>query len=157
MKLFTLTPQLHGLLERMSRDMAVPIDGLVNQAIFNWARLHGYSQPAAPAPSLGIESDGRDASKQRRIVLVLADRETVVDSDRFLVGRDASCNLTIDSPRISRHHAVIRVGPQGVELEDLGSSNGTWFRGKRVTRLELSNGDEVHFGDTAARVEFRRT
>ena len=37
----------------------------------------------------------------------------------------------------------------------LGYSNGTWFQGKRIERHELRDGDEVLFGDTAVRVEFR--
>ena len=184
MKTFTITPQLAPLLEQMSRDMAVPVEGLVNQAIFNWARLHGCEagaalEPPEPATSPGVlataepESDWKlvpgasfepapvsDATapsllKQRQIVLVLAEREVIVDSGRFLVGRDVSCDLTIDSARISRQHAVIRVTPEGVELEDLGSSNGTWHHGARVDRRKLLDGDELLFGDTAVRVEFR--
>ena len=184
MKTFTINAQLTPLLEQMSRDMAVPVEGLVNQAIFNWAKLHGYeagSATEAPEPPTSPsvlataepESDWKlvpgasfeappvsDATapsllKQRQIVLVLAEREVVVDSGRFLVGRDVSCDLTIDSARISRQHAVIRVTPEDVELEDLGSSNGTWYQGKRLERRKLSHGDEVLFGDTAVRVEFR--
>lgn len=197
MKTFTLSAQLEPLLEQMSQDMAVPVEGLVNQAIFNWAKLHGYLEPGAGQPvappqpepeepetsrSVPVaaepESEWKLASggsfsspelsqppsdstapsmlKQRLIVLVLAEREVVIDGERFLVGRDVSCDLTIDSPRISRQHAVIRVGRDGsVELEDLGSSNGTWYQGKRIERRRLVDGDEVQFGDTAVRVEFR--
>ena len=54
--------------------------------------------------------------------------------------------------RISRQHAVIL---EGVELEDLGSSNGTWYQGQRIERRKLQHGDELRFGDTAVRVEFR--
>ncbi|MDP1827261.1 MAG: FHA domain-containing protein [Archangium sp.] len=195
MKTFTVSAQLEPLLERMSQDMAVPVEGLVNQAIFNWAKLHGYvepggaqpvapSEPEEPETSRAMpvaeepESDWKLASggsfssphleqpvsdstapsmlKQRQIVLVLAEREVVVDGERFLVGRDVSCDLTIDSPRISRQHAVIRVGKDGgVELEDLGSSNGTWYEGKRIERRRLVDGDGFRFGDTEVRIEFR--
>lgn len=50
---FTISPELRGLLEQMSRDMAVPVEALVNQAVFNWARLHGVLEPSvtsAPPP-----------------------------------------------------------------------------------------------------------
>jgi hypothetical protein len=195
-KTFTLSAQLEPLLERMSHAMAVPVEGLVNQAIFNWAKLHGYLEPGtglpeAPPPepeepatsrsvpvaaepesawklasggsfsSPELEQPPSDSTapsmlKQRLIVLVLAEREVVIEGERFLVGRDVSCDLTIDSPRISRQHAVIRVGKDGsVELEDLGSSNGTWYQGKRIERRRLVDGDEVRFGDTQVRVEFR--
>ena len=193
MKTFTLSPQLVLLLEQMSREMAVPVEALVNQAVFNWARLHGYlspgqleAQPDEPVtgrvPVVVDEADAESAWKiapggsfsspsapvapvsdqtapsvhnRRKIVLVLAEREVVIEGERFLVGRDVSCDLTIDSARISRQHAVIRVGNEFIELEDLGSSNGTWFGGKRIERHHLRDGDEVLFGDTAVRVEFR--
>ena len=167
MNSFTVSAQLQPLLEQMSRDMGVPVEGLVNQAIFNWAKLHGYAEPGRTAvapvepettrvpvvPDIEITSPSR--AKVRRIVLVLADREVQVDGSRFLIGRDVSCDLTIDSVRISRQHAAILVGAEIVELEDLRSSNGTWYQDQRIERRELQHGDEVRFGDTAVRVEFR--
>ena len=74
---------------------------------------------------------------------------------RFLVGRDVSCDLTIDAPRISRQHAVLHILRDGVELEDLGSSNGTWFQGVRIEKRKLVHGDEVLFGDVPVRLEVR--
>ena len=45
------------------------------------------------------------------------------------IGRDASSNLKLHTARcpllISRNHAILRRNPQQVELEDLGSTNGT--------------------------------
>ncbi len=196
MKTFTLNAQLAPLVEQMSRDMAVPAEGLVNQAIFNWARLHGYLAPSptgvaaavppprAPEPAEPPEPEttrvpvveepewkiaaagtfsapelpditSPSVRKLRRVVLVLDEREVVVDGDRFIVGRDVTCNLTIDSPRLSRQHAVIHLGAEVVELEDLKSSNGTWYEGERIARRELQNGDEIFFGDVGVRVEFR--
>jgi len=186
-KTFTITPALAPLLEQMSHDMAVPVEGLVNQALFNWARLHGYAEPsvtpvtkppAAPPPepettrvpiieepepdwriegagSFGIaDSTEPRGEKLRRVVLQLQGREVELDSQRFLIGRDVSCDLTIDAPRISRQHAVIHIG-EHVELEDLGSSNGTWHLGARIERRRLEHGDELYLGDVAVRVEFR--
>lgn len=174
MKPFSLNPQLQPLVEQMSRDMAVPVEGLVNQALFNWARLHGYLEPGAqtheekkpaepettrvqvvnePAPISDATQPSRQ--KQRRIVLVVQGREVTVDRERFLLGRDVSCDLTIESPRISRQHAIVHVLKDGIELEDLGSSNGTWYEGERIERRQLLHGDEVHIGDTPMRIEFR--
>lgn len=170
MKTFTVNDSLQPLLEQMSADMAVPVEGLVNQALFNWAKLHGYATPAvveAPAvadadaatgrvPAVAEPDDWRVVIQHvRRVFLVFEDREVELEGDRFLLGRDVSCNLTVDSPRISRQHAAFNVRPEGVELEDLGSSNGTWFNGERITRRALLDGDELYFGDVPARVEFR--
>lgn len=181
MKTFNVSAQLEPLLEQMSRDMAVPVDGLVNQALFNWAKLHGYLEPGLvppgeprvakpaepetarvpvieePDPRFEAISDSTHPSmaKQRRIVLMVKGREVTVDNERFLVGRDVSCDLTIESPRISRQHAIFHVLDDGLELEDLGSSNGTWYAGQRIDRKKLGHGDEVLIGDTLVRVEFK--
>jgi DNA-binding winged helix-turn-helix (wHTH) protein len=65
-----------------------------------------------------------------------------------LVGRSPECRVRIVSPKISRQHARLRVGSEGVVLEDLGSSNGTWWRGERVSGpVQLRDGDEIGVGE----------
>lgn len=66
-----------------------------------------------------------------------------VARDRFVVGRGGHCDLVIDSSKISREHAAFVRDAEGWWVEDLGSSNGTWFRGERVTRRRLEHGDEL--------------
>jgi pSer/pThr/pTyr-binding forkhead associated (FHA) protein len=65
-----------------------------------------------------------------------------VTQDRFVVGRGSHCDLVIDSAKISREHAVFVRQDGGWWIEDLGSSNGTWLRGERVTRRRVEHGDE---------------
>lgn len=150
MKTFTVNEALQPLLDQMSHDMAVPVEGLVNQALFNWAKLHGYA-----TPSVITDDEPEVVSHVRRVFLVLEDREIEVEGERFLVGRDVSCQLSIDSTRMSRQHAAFTVRPDGLVVEDLGSSNGTWFNGERITHRALLDGDELFFGDILARVEYR--
>jgi pSer/pThr/pTyr-binding forkhead associated (FHA) protein len=61
-----------------------------------------------------------------------------------IIGRDSSADLSIPSPAVSRRHArVIREGA-GYALEDLGSSNGTFLNGERLTaRHSLKSGDQI--------------
>jgi len=47
------------------------------------------------------------------------------------LGRGTKCNVVIDSGSVSRHHANLRIGAE-VELEDVGSSNGTTIEGVRL-------------------------
>jgi DNA-binding NtrC family response regulator len=59
---------------------------------------------------------------------------------RLLVGRAADCDVPIEVPSISRRHALI-YGTTPPEVEDLGSSNGTWLGGQRIPsgkRVRLS-------------------
>jgi len=62
-------------------------------------------------------------------------------------GHDPSCDQVLDSPQISRRHARARLTQSGVFIEDLGSTNGTFVNGRRVTAPLLAQpGDVVSLG-----------
>jgi pSer/pThr/pTyr-binding forkhead associated (FHA) protein len=67
---------------------------------------------------------------------------------RHGVGRDASNPICLGSEAsVSRHHAEIVVGPQGIEVVDLGSTNGTRINGRRLTgAATVGRGDCLEFG-----------
>lgn len=69
------------------------------------------------------------------------------------IGRSQECNLQIDESGLSRMHARVMPTGGGVQLEDLGSTNGTYINDKRVVRGMAKVGDEIGF-DT---VRFRLT
>jgi len=78
----------------------------------------------------------------------LSDGRTLPVRDGFLIGRVAGCDAVIDDSKASRRHARIIVEAGVVEIEDLGSSNGTLLNGKPVTRRLLRAGDQVQIGAT---------
>lgn len=55
----------------------------------------------------------------------------------FLIGRDGSCNLTLDDDKVSKKHLRIVRGVDGYGVEDLGSTNGTFLDGVRVVSKQL--------------------
>ncbi len=61
------------------------------------------------------------------------------------VGRAPECALRIDEPGLSRLHARLLPIDDGMLLEDLGSTNGSFINGKRVLRGEARVGDEIGF------------
>jgi predicted component of type VI protein secretion system len=64
----------------------------------------------------------------------------------FVVGRNASCQLSLDDPLVSRRHARFLVG-EGVILEDLQSRNGVLVNGQRIHgQLALEVGDRILIG-----------
>jgi len=69
------------------------------------------------------------------------------------IGRSQECNLQIDDPGLSRIHARVIPTEDGVQLEDQGSTNGTYINGTRVVRGVAKAGDEIGF-DT---IRFRLT
>ncbi len=64
----------------------------------------------------------------------------------YTVGRAEGCDLVVPDPGVSRQHVRVRRGPEGTELEDLGSTNGTYVNGLRVNRCRLRHGDRVRLG-----------
>jgi len=70
------------------------------------------------------------------------------------MGRHPTNSLAIDDDSISRFHARFSLENGEYLVEDLGSRNGTFIQGKRVTRLALKDDDWVQLG---ARVAFRFT
>jgi DNA-binding NtrC family response regulator len=69
------------------------------------------------------------------------------DGDEVIVGRATEAGLRIDSADVSRAHSVFRRRGAMVEVEDLGSRNGTWSDGHRITRpVPLWPGAAVHIG-----------
>ena len=70
-----------------------------------------------------------------------------------LLGRSPECLIVLPSERVSREHAVVRRIHCGLEIEDLGSRNGTGVNGARIRRATvLQQGDEVQLGDDVLEV-----
>jgi hypothetical protein len=68
----------------------------------------------------------------------------------LILGREqTSADLVIPDPGVSRRHARVLAQPDGVIVEDLGSSNGTYVNGERISGpVEVGTGDEVQLGAT---------
>jgi DNA-binding winged helix-turn-helix (wHTH) protein len=82
--------------------------------------------------------------------LVWHRRQFRLEEGPNLIGRDPSASVSVDLPSVSRRHARIVVLGDGAMLEDLGSKNGTFLRGERVTGASpLQDGDKVEVGSVA--------
>ena len=66
---------------------------------------------------------------------------------QFAVGRNATCQLSLDDPLVSRRHALLTVTDDGVTIEDLQSRNGVLVNGKRIEgRVDIQVGDRILIG-----------
>lgn len=73
-------------------------------------------------------------------------KEVELTKERTTLGRRPYNDIVIDNLAISGEHAVIHMSGSEVEIEDLGSTNGTYVNAKSVKRQELRNGDIVEVG-----------
>ncbi|HLL00475.1 MAG TPA: sigma 54-interacting transcriptional regulator [Myxococcaceae bacterium] len=71
----------------------------------------------------------------------------------LIVGRAPAAGLRIDDQTLSREHARFVLSGTRVTVEDLGSKNGTFFAGSRISRVELTLGDEIVLGAVALQVQ----
>lgn len=65
-----------------------------------------------------------------------------------MVGADSRCDLILKDPQVSREHAELSVTPDGIRIRDLGSTNGTFWQGSRVSDVTVPGGSTVKFGST---------
>ena len=128
-----------------SRDVRMPQESFIM----------GPSQAAA----LGL---GRQAPAISTGVLVALKSEALAEGDRFEIdtkaltmGRGAPNDIRLDADEFaSAHHARIDPRRDGVWVEDIGSTNGTYVNGTRLSRPQkLAPGDVVRVGETDLRYE----
>jgi serine phosphatase RsbU (regulator of sigma subunit) len=72
----------------------------------------------------------------------------------FSLGRSGESDLCVAHAQVSRHHALIESGPDGLYLRDLGSRHGTLVNGQQVERVPLHSGDRITLGQSSATLVF---
>jgi ABC-type multidrug transport system ATPase subunit/pSer/pThr/pTyr-binding forkhead associated (FHA) protein len=73
--------------------------------------------------------------------------------DEITIGRDPSNTIVLENPVVSARHAKITRNPQGGFLvEDLGSTNGTYLRGERITQRVVTLQDDIYLGSAPLRM-----
>ncbi|HSN93256.1 MAG TPA: GGDEF domain-containing protein [Anaeromyxobacteraceae bacterium] len=97
------------------------------------------------APRLG------EPGRKHAFLLVLAGPQfgeihPLQDGCEVVIGRRGGSEIRLLDDGISRRHASIRVEGEGAVIRDLGSANGTYVDGKRVSEARLSDGSRVHLG-----------
>jgi adenylate cyclase len=82
------------------------------------------------------------------IVSIEGQAGKIVALDNLLtIGRSIGCQVVLDDHEASRNHAEIRLIGGRYRLSDLGSANGTWVNGRRLTvPKDLEDGDEIQIG-----------
>ena len=75
------------------------------------------------------------------------------DGARLAIGTSEDNALVLTDQAVSRYHLELLRTPAGVEVNDLGSRNGTWVGGVRISRAVVPAGTQLRLGDTTLTVE----
>jgi Protein of unknown function (DUF3662)/FHA domain len=124
-------------------------------------RSHAAALVEAPAPPIG-------RPRRSSVALEVNGATHPLVAPGMVVGRGADADLRINDPGVSRRHARLWVNdsrsPDGrglegrgvpvVQVADLGSTNGTFVDGRRVSEAELRAGSTVRVGNTELVVRF---
>jgi len=71
-----------------------------------------------------------------------------LEAPEIIIGRDASNGVAINDAEISRKHAKLSLHGSAYVIQDLGSTNGSFVNGQRITGSQVLNpGDTVSFGE----------
>jgi len=102
----------------------------------------------------------RASEKQRHVTIRVVSGEDIFSvcvvyvNDQVVIGRMRSADLFLHDASVSRRHAALSVLEDSVVLEDLGSSNGTLYKGVPVSDpIEVEMGSDVELGGVTLRVE----
>jgi hypothetical protein len=134
-----------------------------------WSATAGEGRPAATDTNPALRDPARHAEEEgpgaepvpegatRLLIQSEEGREVVhVLGRKTSIGRTPDNDLQLDAKYISRHHAVILVGPVNTVIEDLNSTNGVHVNGRRVTRQMLRDGDQIAIGRMHYRFAVRK-
>lgn len=79
--------------------------------------------------------------------------EKILVSSPMVVGRTRECNLILEDPAVSRRHFEVVPKENGLYLKDLGSTNGTYVNGHKLSEGLLRAGDCIQVGRTILKFE----
>lgn len=122
------------------------------------APMNGGGSPAAakktPAQP-AIPPKAATAAAPSLFVVNSAGEMTKVEKDQFIVGRSRTCDLVIASSKVSRRHCAVSRENGEFYIEDLGSPNGLWRDGVKVTKEKIRDGDEFMISDEVLKFVYR--
>jgi FHA domain len=164
---FIDAPGVHQTVSGPSMASAAPTPAVAvtaPSAMLEGRDRPGSAEPTGPMPTTGALSavpeetaalsvhpglpaeveEGLEVERGQLYVITDSGNLDRVIKDRFVIGRGKHCDFVIHSGKVSREHAVVVREGSDWFIEDLGSSNGTWFNKQRVKRRRVEDGDEYY-------------
>jgi uncharacterized protein involved in exopolysaccharide biosynthesis len=106
-----------------------------------------------PGSDVGLDAELGDAVESQAALAYLvllsgqqAQRIFTVKRTSVILGRGEDADIQLPDGSVSQHHARIARQGKSFDVTDLDSTNGTFIRGKRITRATLRNADRITLG-----------
>ncbi len=124
-------------------------DGRIRRGRFMVSAYFSPREPGLPDTAVMVQDDQADREFliPENAMLIIAGKsffpleKLVID-----IGRHSSNDLVLNDPRISRHHAQLRVIKDHYVIFDVGSMSGLFLNGKRISQATLHAGDVIRIG-----------
>jgi predicted nucleic acid-binding Zn-ribbon protein len=127
----------------------------VRASLFATGRFPRRREPEAGADD-ALAEEARAQLEDPGTYLAYRDADALrivaLDREWTRIGRSLAADVHFDDPTVSRRHALIVRGPDGVRVLDDRSLNGVFVNGERVEWQELHDGDELVVGRHRLRV-----
>jgi pSer/pThr/pTyr-binding forkhead associated (FHA) protein len=143
--------QVDGLISLRPGDSVSFEHVLARLAAVDAVGLRGPDRSAPRLPSAANDDPGVTAVRQVMPMYVLrgvtggAFGRSYPLQGTSTIGRSPECTMHINDPGLSRLHARLVPAEDGVQIEDLGSTNGCFINDRRVIRETARLGDEIGF------------
>ena len=75
-------------------------------------------------------------------------------NQELIIGRSSELEMVLIEDMVRRHQAKITVSDDDISIEDLGSTNGTFVNGEKITKCKLKEGDRILIGTSIIKLVY---
>lgn len=145
----TLPEELHARLLALAQQRGTSLEALVLLALANY--VADAEDGGEPRACLSIPMTEAPA---QRLTLRYRNVEHVLTASRFRIGSDPNSDLVLDGDDVAPTHALVEQFAGRAFITDPGSQAGVWWRGQRIERKAVMDGDVIRIG--THELSFRR-
>ncbi|MCF2707229.1 DUF3662 domain-containing protein [Arcanobacterium haemolyticum] len=161
----TLSPSDHANIEQwgsdaLAEEMVTTLTDYAQEqdyAFLGPVRVSFTSDPEMKAGSLRVDATTvrgaiapatSKSSSSYYPLLEVGHQRYLLTGAVTVIGRGSECDIKVEDTGVSRRHLELRVTPAGVIATDLGSTNGSFVEGHRITAATLVDGNTITIGRT---------
>jgi hypothetical protein len=150
-------PKVQFRCTRCGQTTVVEVQRRVDETMVIWPMpSFGRSSSATMTAALPPSGNGLQLPEHVEIRLLVVSGpdkglKFQLKNERTIIGRKGT-DFGLNDPEISRHHCLLEVRDQFVNLKDMDSTNGTFFDGERVRAAFLQDGAEFRVGTSTIRI-----